>query len=133
MSDKCTHETAIVEGEYFGFSLLQCTWGCGEHLVQVNMDNHTVKTYTAAELTELTARLAAVEAERDEWKKRAEHAAKIKADDKNGFDWAVLDRIGELERAIENTLIFKPFLESQESTALNKIVKQLVMVLQESK
>ena len=45
--------------------------------------------------------LAALEAERDEWKKRAFHAAHIKEDDKVGFDWNVLAQIELLEAVAE--------------------------------
>ena len=45
--------------------------------------------------------LAALEAERDEWKKRAEQAAHIKEDDKVGFDWNVLAQIELLEAVAE--------------------------------
>ena len=47
------------------------------------------------------AELAALEAERDEWKKRAEQAAHIKEDDKVGFDWNVLAQIELLEAVAE--------------------------------
>ena len=47
------------------------------------------------------SKIAALEAERDEWKKRAEQAAHIKEDDKVGFDWNVLAQIELLEAVAE--------------------------------
>jgi len=47
------------------------------------------------------AELAALEAERDEWKKRAEQAAHIKEGDAVGFDWNVLTQIESLEAVAE--------------------------------
>ena len=49
----------------------------------------------------LKSELAALEAERDEWKKRAEQAAHIGEDDKVGFDWNVLTQIESLEAVAE--------------------------------
>ena len=54
-----------------------------------------------AELKKLNDRIAALEAERDEWKKRAEQAAHIKEGDKVGFDWNVLTQIEFLEAVAE--------------------------------
>ena len=50
---------------------------------------------------EAAAELAALEAERDEWKKRAEQAAHIKEGDAVGFDWNVLTQIESLEAVAE--------------------------------
>ena len=49
----------------------------------------------------LKSELAALEAERDEWKKRAEQAAHIKEGDAVGFDWNVLTQIESLEAVAE--------------------------------
>ena len=54
-----------------------------------------------AELKKLNDRIAALEVERDEWKKRAEQAAHIGEDDKVGFDWNVLTQIESLEAVAE--------------------------------
>ena len=54
-----------------------------------------------ARVEELETQQAALEAERDEWKKRAEQAAHIKEDDAVGFDWNVLTQIESLEAVAE--------------------------------
>jgi hypothetical protein len=60
MDDKCTHETSFVDAMYGGFSLLRCTWACGQELIELDLGNHTVATYTAADLLALRDLLAAV-------------------------------------------------------------------------
>jgi hypothetical protein len=52
---KCTHETSIVISDCTGFSLLRCTWGCGQDLIQLDLGNHTVVTYTASDIAALRA------------------------------------------------------------------------------
>ena len=54
-----------------------------------------------ARVEELETQQAALEAERDEWKKRAEQAAHIGEDDKVGFDLKVLEQIEFLEEVRE--------------------------------
>jgi predicted nucleic acid-binding Zn-ribbon protein len=51
-----------------------------------------------AEIVVLREKLAHLTEERDEWKRRAELAAHVKADDRVGFDWEVLGMIEKLQR-----------------------------------
>ena len=78
---------------------------------------------------EAAAELTALEAERDEWKKRAEQAAHIKEDDAVGFDWNVLTQIESLEAVAEaaRAVVFE-YWESPESTPskANIAMKDLV-------
>ena len=55
MSDKCQHASSIVLIDVDGFSVLKCTWGCNQHLIEFDLGNNTVTTYTPAELAALRA------------------------------------------------------------------------------
>jgi len=59
------------------------------------------KSYHLSREGELIKRIATLEEECDEWKKRAEQAAHIKEDDAVGFDWNVLTQIESLEAVAE--------------------------------
>ena len=48
-------------------------------------------------MSNLEKELAALRVERDEWKRRAEAAAHVKADDKVGFDWKLLEELDALK------------------------------------
>jgi hypothetical protein len=57
--NKCTHSSSTVLGDYKGFSVLHCDWGCGKMLIEFHLDTHEVKTISISEL-------AALQQERDE-------------------------------------------------------------------
>lgn len=50
----CTHESSIVEYDFKEFSILKCTWGCGEHLIELKLLNHEVKTLSISEILSLS-------------------------------------------------------------------------------
>lgn len=90
MSDKCKHETTIVEANIDTLCLMRCTWGCGEALVSVLLPNRTTVTFTAAELA---AMQVVVEAARRflTWKGMKRGVSKVNDDLENAF--AALDEV----------------------------------------
>jgi hypothetical protein len=77
MSEQCEHLSSIVEDNtYDGFAILRCTWGCGQTLIELDLGNHHVATYTAAELAQLRAAVGRLEGERQALREACE---KIKA------------------------------------------------------
>ena len=73
--------------------------------------------------------LAALEAERDEWKKRAEQAAHIKEGDAVGFDWNVLTQIESLEAVAKAARDAREWLDGTTKKEIADIHLDLILKL----
>lgn len=53
---QCEHKTAVTLSHatpHKPYTVLLCTWGCGEHLISVERANHLTETWAVSELIEL--------------------------------------------------------------------------------
>lgn len=66
MTDKCQHDSAVVHWESKGFSVLKCTQGCGEWLIEFHdADGLTSKVVPVVELKRLADERDALRARLD--------------------------------------------------------------------
>lgn len=60
---QCEHKTAVTLSHatpHKPYTVLLCTWGCGEHLISVDRPNGITETWAASELIELAQAWQAV-------------------------------------------------------------------------